>query len=201
METPLAGRLFFFLPRPTLQLFLEKVIFHRHRRSSAQSRRSVSPSLRGSAWAAPCGRSRAKHDTPPKEGGQRESTKCLSEWKKSEGRRKNRSRYFCSPLKHRCWTVAEDEEGDDDDGEEEESTMRHGCNKRDEHLDSSHSVAPALSSTAPPNFDLRHSDPGGWISPPPETRGNFSAPKPPQVNENTPAQKFLGRRRCVALYR
>lgn len=45
METPLAGRLSFFLPRPTLQLFLEKVIFQRHRRSSEQSRRSVSPSL------------------------------------------------------------------------------------------------------------------------------------------------------------
>ncbi|KAL7381634.1 hypothetical protein ABVT39_008752 [Epinephelus coioides] len=45
--------------------------------------------------------------------------------------------------------------------------MRHRCNNRDENLDSSHSAAPAPTngSRAPPNFDLRHSDLGDWISP------------------------------------
>ena len=45
--------------------------------------------------------------------------------------------------------------------------MRHRCNKQDEKLDSSHSAAPGPTngSTTPPNFDLRHSEPGDWISP------------------------------------
>lgn len=43
---------------------------------------SPPPSLRGSAWAAPCGRRRAKHDTPTEEGGLREHE--VSEWKKEK---------------------------------------------------------------------------------------------------------------------
>lgn len=44
------------------------VIFQNHRRSISGHKwafgSSLPPSLRGSAWAAPCGRRRAKHDTP-----------------------------------------------------------------------------------------------------------------------------------------
>lgn len=117
----------------------------------------------------------------------------VSEWKKKKSvpeKERGRERtelvwflfFFLVPFRSAAvLTVGEDEdeEDEDDDDVEEESTMRHRCNKRDENLDSSHSVAPVPTdgSTTPPNFDLRHSDPGDWISPP-EARGNFSHQKP-----------------------
>lgn len=123
----------------------------------------------------------------------------MSEWKKKKsvpekekGAEKEEQSwlwYFCSAA---VLTVGEDhddeDDGGDDDDVEEESTMRHRCNKRDENLDSSHSVAPASAngSTTPPNFDLRHSDPGQLDFPPLERVGaTFRIRSPPCLKKKT----------------
>lgn len=82
--------------------------------------------------------------------------------------------------------------------------MRHRCNKRDENLDSSHSVAPVPTNgcTTPPNFDLRHSVPGDWISPP-EALGNFSHQKPRAFKKqhNFSTKLFFNQHQCVEIKR
>lgn len=90
-----------------------------------------------------------------------------------EGQRKENRVGFAFLVAFRSvvvWTVGKD------DDVEEESTMRHGCNKRDEHLDSPHSAAPHRPTAARLLQTLRHSDPGHWISP--QARGNFSHKTP-----------------------
>lgn len=69
--------------------------------------------------------------------------------------------------------------------------MRHRCNKRDEILDSSHSVAlvPTDGSTTLPNFDLRHSDPGDWISP--QRLGATFRIRSPALKNKYPGAKVL----------
>ncbi len=114
-----------------------------------------------------------------------------------EGQRKNRVAYsvFVPSRSTAAETVGED------DDVEEESTMRHRCNKRDEILDPSHSVAPAPTNggTAPPNFDLRHSDPDDWIFP--RGSGQLFTPEAPHLKTVILAQKFLSKRRCVEIKR
>lgn len=103
----------------------------------------------------------------------------MSEWKKkkSEPENEEHSRWFCSFEKRRGLTVGEEPDDEDDD---EEWTMRRRSSTRGECLEP-HSVAPAPTggSSTPPNFDLRHSDPGGWISPPPRLGATFSQQQPP----------------------
>ena len=143
-----------------------KANFRHHRRSSATSGRWVSLPLPPSVGQR--GRPRVaggERNTTPRQrkgegGGEAEREHEVSEWVEKEKvragereeQRKNRvgfGRFFLSSLSLSeapplFWLSVRKEEDDDGDDEdvEEESTMRHRFNKRDEHLDPSHSVAP-----------------------------------------------------------
>lgn len=193
-------------PPPQLTIDVEsKVIVQKHRRSLAARGRWVPLSLPPSVGQR--GRPRVaggeRNTTPRQRKGGWESTEWVSEWVEKEkvcaGERRTRVGTFVRFWSAAVLTVGEEEEDD----AEEDSTMRHRLNRRDEILDSSHSVAPAPTdgSTTPLNFDLRHSDPGDWIlPPPPRGSGQLFASGDPCWKTNTPAhtrQKFLRGRRWV----
>lgn len=183
-----------------------KANFWHHRRSSATSGRWVSLPLPPSVGQR--GRPRVaggERNTTPRQrkGGLRENTKWVSGKRKSPCRRtrgaeKEQSwlwRVFLSSLSLSeapplFWlSVRKNEDDDDDEDVEEESTMRHRFNKRDEHLDSSHSVAPGQTDGGTTPCKLRPAPfRPGRLDFAPEARGNFSHQKP-RSRKQTPRRK------------